>query len=190
MRHDADLPSRRSRLLADAGAACAIIVALCSLGMTIYEARATREHDRVSVWPRIYQTVSDSAHRYIRTVTNVGVGPAIIRSFEVQVDGVAKHSWAEVTQAALQVGQQPLPRMATFYSAFGKGSVLLPGAHLDLLTISSDTLSGRLVAVEHRIRSSACYCSVYDECWIARSDTPDPERVAKCDDKSAEDFSR
>src|SRR5664279_1539157 len=102
MRHDADL-SRRSRLLTDLGAACAIIVAICSLGMTIYEARAAREHDRISVWPRIYQTVSDSANRYVRTVTNVGLGPAIIRSFEVQVDGVVKHTWSDVVGTALQV---------------------------------------------------------------------------------------
>lgn len=190
MAHTPVEPSRRSRLLADLGAACAIIVAVCSLGMTIYEARAAREHDRISVWPRIYQTVSDSAKLYIRTVTNVGLGPAIIRTFAVEVDGVVKHNWADVVGATLKTGKDSLPRMTTFYSSFGKGSVLLPGAHLDLLTISSDALSGKLVAAEHRIRSTVCYCSVYDECWIARSDAPDPERVARCDEKVGGDFWR
>ena len=156
--------------------------------MTIYEARASREHDRISVWPRIYQTVSDSAKRYIRTVTNVGLGPAIIRSFEVQVDGVVTHSWEQVVDSVLKA--RPRPNLTTFYSSFGKGSVLLPGAHLDLLTISSDSLSSVLVAAEHRIRSTICYCSVYDECWLARSDRPDPERVARCDEQTAGDFSQ
>ena len=39
----------------------AIFVALTSLTIALYEAHATREHDRMSVWPRLSQESSDSA---------------------------------------------------------------------------------------------------------------------------------
>ncbi len=82
-------------------------IALASLASTLYEAQSTREHDRMSVWPRLTQEVSDSGCRYDRSITNVGLGPALIRSFELRLDDTVQSSWAPVVQALVASAPPP-----------------------------------------------------------------------------------
>jgi hypothetical protein len=177
---------RATRLFAALGSASAIIVAVCSLAITLYEARITRAHQQVSVWPRVVETVSDSGRLYIRNVENDGLGPALIRSYQVRVDGVVRHEWDDVVTTLLE---SPARHNGQF-SLFRRGSVLLPGAHLQLLTIGPDTVSHRLIAAEHRVLTTVCYCSLYDQCWLARSDNPDPRPATRCVEGSADEFAK
>ncbi len=176
--------ARATRLFSDLGSASAIIVAVCSLAITLYEARITRAHQQVSVWPRIVETVSDSGRLYIRNVENDGLGPALIRSFQVRVDGAPRHDWSDVLRMLLPGASS---RNSQF-SIFHRGSVLLPGAHLQILTIGPDSIGHRLIAEEHRVSTTICYCSLYDQCWIARSEDPDPKPVTRCVEGSADEF--
>src|ERR1700710_1405972 len=72
--HDAS--SSTGRILSGA----AMFVALASLVLSMYEARMTREHDKLSVWPSVTTFNSDSGDVYTFNVQNVGIGPAVIRS--------------------------------------------------------------------------------------------------------------
>lgn len=75
--------------------AAAIFVALCALYLTIQSNKATREHNRLSVRPRL--TTSTSREQVtdgptvmldIRvTLSNVGLGPAVIKGAEILLDG-------------------------------------------------------------------------------------------------------
>ncbi len=137
---------------------------------------ATREHDRMSVWPRLAQEVSDSAGRYDRSIVNAGLGPALIRSFEVRLDDTRPDSWAPVVAALVA----PAPPPGYFFSAVGPGTVILPGHSLHVLTIVAGKLSTEAAAGEHRIVSRLCYCSLYDECWTTTSREPEPRPIPEC----------
>ncbi|MHB1313705.1 MAG: hypothetical protein ACYC3L_16925 [Gemmatimonadaceae bacterium] len=156
--------------------ASAIVIALASLGITLYEAQVTRDHDRMSVWPRLAQEASDSAGRYERTITNVGLGPALVRSFEVRLDDTVQTSWAPVVTALL-LGRSP---EGSFFSAVGPGTVLLPGRTIHVLTLIAGNLSGTAMAQDHRLASRLCYCSLYDECWSTATHQAEPVRVTRC----------
>lgn len=75
----------------------AIIVALCALYLTIRSDRATQEHNKLSVRPRLTTSTSRdpvalgqypvTALQVRMTLTNVGLGPAIIKTAEVLLDG-------------------------------------------------------------------------------------------------------
>jgi hypothetical protein len=65
----------------------AIVAAIAAVLIAAYEARINREYQRISVWPRIQQSNSFvPGEPYRRIVSNVGVGPALIRSVQVNVD--------------------------------------------------------------------------------------------------------
>ena len=163
-------------LLSKLAASSAIVVALASLAITLYEASATREHDRMSVWPRLVQESSDSGGRYDRTITNAGLGPALIKSFEVRLDDTVRSSWSPVVSALVS----PAPVPGYFFSAVGPGTVILPGHTLHVLTIIAEKLSSVAAERDSRLVSRVCYCSLYDECWTAESRQPEPKSVARC----------
>ena len=170
--------TKPKELLGRLAASSAIVVALASLAITLYEARATREHNRMSVWPRLAQETSDSAGRYDRTITNVGLGPALIRSFAVRLDDTVRTSWAPVVNALVR----PAPTPGYFFSAVGPGTVILPGHTLHVLTIIAGSLSSVAAAQDHRLVSRLCYCSLYGQCWTTITRRPEPEPVARCTD--------
>lgn len=155
----------------------AVFIAVTSLAITLYEATATREHDRMSVWPRLSQLSSDSAGMYDRTITNVGLGPALVKSFEVRLDNRGRTTWTPVV-AALLGG--PTHQVTWFFSTVGPGTVLLPGRTIHILTIVARELTEGVLAQDHRVVSRVCYCSLYDECWTAASDRAEPSKVPNC----------
>ena len=163
-------------LLRKLAEASAIVIAVASLGITLYEANATRDHDRMSVWPRLAQEASDSAGRYERTITNVGLGPALVRSFEIRLDETVQTSWTPVVTALLR-GRSP---EGAFFSAVGPGTVLLPGRTIHVLTVIAGNLSATAMAQDHRVTSRLCYCSLYGECWSTATHRAEPLQVPRC----------
>ena len=61
------------------GAVSAIVVAAASLAVAVYEARTNREYQKVSVWPYVSQSNAwVPGEPYARSVSNLGVGPALV----------------------------------------------------------------------------------------------------------------
>lgn len=76
--------------------AAAVFVAFCALVLTIKSHAATREHNRVSVRPRLATTVLTSRTPHLdgsvtltlrALLTNVGLGPAVVKRSDVLLDG-------------------------------------------------------------------------------------------------------
>jgi hypothetical protein len=66
------------------------VVSVCAFFLTIYQARTTYKHNRLSVQPRLTTFMSferdpgDNKITQVKvTLTNSGLGPAIIRKFEI-----------------------------------------------------------------------------------------------------------
>jgi hypothetical protein len=71
-----------------------LVVSICALGYTAYQAYLSREHNKLSVKPSL-TTWSDTTYDHITgcytyesTLMNAGLGPAYIKSYEVLIDGV------------------------------------------------------------------------------------------------------
>lgn len=65
------------------------VIALCALGLTVWQAKISRQHNRLSVTPHLTTwSHRDSANnRYSVELLNNGIGPALIESFHIQVAG-------------------------------------------------------------------------------------------------------
>ncbi len=154
------------------------VAAVTAVAVSLYQAALAREQLRASAWPYLAQSNSFAGADapYLRTVSNEGVGPALVRSFRVLVDGRPVSSW-DAAVRALTGENEP----ALIYSSFGRGSVLPPGASRTLLTLPPGPRAVRFyLAAQARMHTIACYCSVYGECWLADSEKEEPRAVGAC----------
>jgi hypothetical protein len=60
--------------------ASATIIAIAALGTAVYQATQSRDQAKTSVWPYLIQGNSGN-NGYASIVQNLGVGPAVIKSF-------------------------------------------------------------------------------------------------------------
>lgn len=113
---------------------------------------------------------------------NAGLGPALVRWFEVTVNGRPVRDWIEFGKA---VG---LPSNYEFkYWIPGRSTAIPPQEPRELFWVvpgpANDALRGTKAEVTIRI----CYCSIYDECWLA-SGGPNVPAYLPCPDPPATAF--
>jgi hypothetical protein len=65
------------------------IIAFCALDLTIWQARIMRHHNKLSVTPHLttWSQSDKTSSRYAVELLNNGISPALISSFQIQVDG-------------------------------------------------------------------------------------------------------
>ena len=187
----APAPSRRFTA-SDLGSALALAVSVFALALGAYQTRLMQSQARASVWPflSIGYTYSSNVDRdaFIWTVNNNGVGPAKVETVRVTLDGKPMHDWQQILVAL--GADDTSPSMAT--SSIG-GEVIPPNTNRET-TIAPIRLNDREVAklfkaAEHRLGMDICYCSVYDECWVAHWQRSRVEAVDRCDTLGGEAFS-
>ena len=80
------MPLKLSEITDRIMSASATIIAVVALATGLYQAKLSRDQAKAAVWPYIISGNSGE-NGFARIVQNVGLGPAIIGSFEVHVDG-------------------------------------------------------------------------------------------------------
>ncbi|MBS0273398.1 MAG: hypothetical protein JSR55_03140 [Proteobacteria bacterium] len=127
-------------------------------------------------------------------VTNAGVGPAKIRSFEVFYKKKPYTSAISLIQACCQRDfKRPLPtdsETATgkFITGGTAGNVLRAGETHPFITYGLGTQNVAVWRALNTARNNdmtyrICYCSVFDECWVntvTGRNQLDPAPVEKC----------
>jgi hypothetical protein len=116
------------------------------------------------------------------TVTNVGTGPARIVWFEVMPNG-ARYSNIEAWVIATRVSS------INFTSASINRMVLAPGVERMLVTWPQPSDEAGLMRWAQIDRERfktpvrACYCSVFDQCWLSNLEADIPKEVPSCERK-------
>ena len=142
----------------DAAAIIASLIGLFALVVGGYTAYIQREQVRAQVWPFLLEADSSNSSEYIWL--NKGVGPALVESLQVFVDGKSQHDWNGVLHA-LQLGtvdydQSTLNRY-----------VLSAGETVVWIKFKDPTVFKRFFAAQQtRVDFKVCYCSTLGECWI------------------------
>lgn len=112
----------------------AAIVALAALFISIYEVHATRRHNRLSVRPVLQLRITlHQGDPSGLSVTNSGLGPAVILGARVWLDGTLIGSWDRpaTTEVIKHLREQPS------VSTLVDGSTLLPGTRKMLICLDS-----------------------------------------------------
>ncbi len=157
----------------------AVLLSVCGLFISLYEASLIRQEQRASVWPHVQVGVSFRSDTVSFHAQNAGVGPARIRAAAAKYKGQTKASWEDFLQhferdTNLEEridGEPDVDR----YQDFINGNVLPPNSPMDdifrLTAVEEDSASREVLqALRQRVEEgiidiTLCYCSVYEECW-------------------------
>ena len=95
-------------------AICATVIAVVSLGVSVFEARATRKHNRLSVQPLLGLTTRFPVGGTARLrLSNSGLGPAKIVSSRLMVDGKPRGDFSRPGVDELRSGLSVRPHATT-----------------------------------------------------------------------------
>jgi hypothetical protein len=183
---------------------CALLISGLSIFLAWYTGDSMDQLVQANSWPALQLgsgNASDEGKlRISLTVENAGIGPAQIHRLDVLVDGVditdrngaLIHLLVEACcgedykKALARAGGDPVaalgadmtrPVARTFLSPRQEANVLLwPKTEANSEIWSSVDQARR----KGRISLRACYCSVFDECWIAQTYTFPPRKVDDC----------
>jgi hypothetical protein len=161
-----------------------VFIAVLALYAALTESAAVRQQTSAAVWPFVQITTADfdSGDRagFALSVTNAGVGPALVHSMRVVIDGEPMHDWAHVVARLGGTPDDQVERNSV------SNRVLSPGQKVDLIATTSPALARAFHAVVGNPENSVslCYCSIFDDCWLVDSRRPalNPESLETCPD--------
>jgi len=161
-----------------------VFIAVLALYAALTESEAVRQQTSAAVWPFVQLSVADfdsgESAGFTLSFTNAGVGPALVHSLRVVIDGEPMRDWAQVVAHLGGTLDEQVGRSSV------SDRVLSPDRQIDLISVTDRDLARRFQAVIGKPETSIsyCYCSIFDDCWLADSRTQalDPESVDACPD--------
>jgi hypothetical protein len=163
---------RETRRASRYDAAIATLVGFCALCVAAYTAHVQRQQVRAAVWP-ILEFDSSNGPDIHFTISNKGVGPAIIRHVIVKVDGQPVKNWPEVLDKLMGPGKH------RYSESDINGHVFAAGESMDVftphnpegnaLTDRSNPLWIQMNKDRGRVSVEICYSSTLGECWTLRA---------------------
>lgn len=157
----------------------ALVVSLVAVFVGIYSAYIDRAYARASVWPRleIYRSFSNEVKSFRYGVTNSGTGPAIIKYVAIKDRDEYIHNWRDIEELN--------HKNIKFVQSHIHNRIIPPQQVINPIKISStDVLTTFIDRESQDITISACYCSIYDECWtIDRRNSPTEVESCAIDEK-------
>jgi hypothetical protein len=160
-----------------------VVIAVLALYAALTESAAVRQQTAAAVWPFVQLMIEDydtgDAAGFSFALTNVGVGPAKMQGLRLSIDGNVTRNWSELVASADGDTGAALNRN------FISDRVLRPDETVVVLSTTDAELARKLAgAVINKQRSvlTFCYCSIFDECWLAdsRKDLQAPALVNAC----------
>lgn len=139
-------------------ASTALIVSICALVVSFYEAGLMRKQHEDSVWPYIDVGTSYNKEGFRLHVSNKGVGPAIIKSFKIwleeqpieQWDGfIEKHYGDSIAYSCSSIN----------------GNVLSPNEEVRIVHVRNAEAAEQIWKEIQKFEIEIIYCSIHDECW-------------------------
>lgn len=131
--------------------------------------------------PYLQISGSNDDRRLVLKAANEGVGPAKIMTAEVLVDGKPVQSLDALVDACCGPGEH-----ADLHSATLEGRMVRSGDQISFVDFRETPQNrAQLLALDRarrdeRIETRLCYCSVFNDCWVAQSDDPTPNAVKSC----------
>jgi hypothetical protein len=185
-------------------AIAALLVSALTAGTLIYQTRVIGDQFASAIWPYLSVGTTYDPNGETINVTNDGLGPALVQSAQLRVDGTAVRAWNDYvnvlehdpemrkaflrTRAAILTGSPP-QGARLLMSSLDPSDTLRAGESDTLLKIS---LAGRIPSqalTKHSVSIDLCYCSLNGRCWTLRA-TPGqissrPRPVARCASSAA-----
>jgi hypothetical protein len=148
-------------------AVCALLVSTITAGAMVYQTRVLQDQFSATVWPYLSVSMNYTPEYVQVRLINEGVGPALIRSAQVVVDGKPLGRWDSVLSA---IFKQRVHATHIELTSVDSSTAIRAGEELTLLRI--DTHSNAVGQIlKHNMTLKFCYCSINSRCWNLVSST-------------------
>ncbi|MGA8841216.1 MAG: hypothetical protein WB491_12065 [Candidatus Aquilonibacter sp.] len=178
-------------------AIAALLISALTAGALVYQTRVIADQYAATIWPYLAVNGTLSPNGGALDLDNDGLGPALIESAQLVVDGKNVAGWDSYLHALLKdketlayftqlqtnllLGKPFSGSVST--DSVGPGTTIRPG---DSLTLMKMDLPGAPVATmkRHSIGLKLCYCSLNKSCWTLDTSVKKPSEetqpVAAC----------
>lgn len=196
----------RYRLVEIIVAVSVVVVSLASLGVALFQGHVMQRTLEAQVLPVLQYSDSnyDSAREEWRMefrLTNTGLGPAELRWFQHSWRGIDLNEPAELMVACCLPSDVPeqdryryvqevfgTGEMRIFFTSIG-GRYFAPQEEVNFITFprpdparsqAAFDIWTRLDAIKDEVQLDICYCSVFEDCWMASFPAQTREPVRSC----------
>ena len=171
-------------------AVSALLISAIAAGASVYQTHVISQQNGLisqqfgaTTWPYLSFVNSYSPNFVEVDLRNNGVGPAIIRTAEVTLDGkpvapgktnssidsvveTAVHQAIDDARSAKARGSLTgHPQLHTSTTSLTAGDVIPAGANWTLVRADGPFITPRVVALRARVNIKLCYCSLVGRCW-------------------------
>ncbi len=148
-------------------AIAALLVSAVSAFALIYQTRVIGQQYAATIWPYVSVNSSYGVRGASIRVENDGLGPALIESAQLLIDGKPVPSWGWYLEGFMTNPALPHTRGSRSISAtsFGRATTIRPGESMSLFAIVYKAQIDPRALVVHQVGIRLCYCSINSSCW-------------------------
>jgi len=170
-------------------ALCALLVSTVAAGASAYQTYVINQQYQGSVWPYLgFTTSSNGKDALSVSLSNYGLGPALIRSFEITHDGKSFESFGDIVMPIERAQPRSIPdshaKVASVVDITNvhPGSVIPAAQTLTLVRIENSPIAKQIAARQSSFDVAVCYCSLLGRCWTRhlRAPSDQPQDVRFC----------
>jgi len=160
----------------------AVALSIAAILVSLLEVSAARSQQQASVWPYIDMSGSYSDEGFQLILTNKGVGPARMGDVNILLDGQIADDLDSAILAIL--GEEDAFSYDVYRATNPSRNVIAKGETVRLFAVPWEARTRKLMSEwDERIEIRGCYCSIYEECWVAstQSRSTKPTQVCEID---------
>lgn len=186
-------------------AVCALLISCLAVVTSVFQTWVFRDQTRIihdqyaaTIWP--YVSINDTTNvkgtgpgatlSFIEvSLTNNGLGPALIRDAQLFVDNRPVPEWNDFRDLITRVQQRDGGKVThTQMSAIDASMTIRPGDSRPAFSIALSPGVPVQQLLKHNARIDLCYCSLNGQCWtlkykVAQSNHAFPSPVSRCEAK-------
>lgn len=145
------------------GTISALLISILALVVSIFEASILRTQQKATVWPYVSLQQGFNSDGFSLVAMNKGVGPAMIKSIQVDYNGKPVSTYMELLQRAKPDNQLTYSNIST--NKFN-GVVMAPNESIVLMDLPWGPDTNQILEMlGDSVKIKIQYCSVLDECW-------------------------
>jgi hypothetical protein len=173
-------------------AVCALLVSGVAASASAYQTYVINQQYQASIWPYLGFSYSSGPRHVSITITNYGLGPALVRYYEITKDGKPVPSFSDYIIPYERAGESTDVNSVSI----GAGTVIPASESLALVDVrvpepkpqkgrtptAGPDLTVRLLAHQRSLGVSICYCSLLGRCWMRQIGDPsdEPHDIRAC----------
>lgn len=148
-------------------AVCALLISTIAALASVFQTRAIQDQYAAAIWPYLSVDSTVTANGVKLQLINDGLGPALIRSAQLYLDGRPVPGWEEAMRMIFN--DQSHAVASADMSSINASTTIRPGDSHPLLSITLSKGVPIAALLRHEVAIDVCYCSLNERCWTLRS---------------------